>query len=125
MTLGRLASHIAEAPIWFQYTLTTDGWDTSNKYVAFEGNDAQQIISHYSKGLEEAKKLLSETSEEALEKNWSFRSGDKVIFEMPRKEVLRNFFFNHQVHHRGQLSVYLRLLNIAVPGMYGRSADEK
>ena len=125
MTVGRLASHIAEAPIWFQFALTTDSRDTSGKYIPFEGRDVQDIVSHYSKGVEEAKKLLSGMNEEALEKNWSFRSGEKIIFEMPRKDVLRNYFFNHQVHHRGQLSVYLRLLNVPVPGMYGRSADEK
>ncbi|MEP7277503.1 MAG: DinB family protein [Bacteroidota bacterium] len=52
------------------------------------------------------------------------RRGAQVIYELPRKILLRNFMFNHLVHHRGQLSVYLRLLNIAVPGRYGPSADE-
>ena len=74
--------------------------------------------------LEEAVSLLESASDETLNALWTLRRGDYIFFQLPRKVNLRNFAYNHVYHHRGQLSVYLRLLDIAVPGMYGPSADE-
>jgi hypothetical protein len=59
-----------------------------------------------------------------LREQWTFRAGDKVFFTLPRMVAIRNMALNHLVHHRGQLSVYLRLLDVPIPGMYGPSADE-
>jgi len=67
---------------------------------------------------------LETASDDLLNNSWTFRRGEQIFFTLPRKVALRNMAFNHLVHHRGQLSVYLRLLNIPVPGMYGPSADE-
>jgi uncharacterized damage-inducible protein DinB len=74
--------------------------------------------------LAEAAATLQNAIDEVLNAQFTMRRGEKILFTLPRKVVLRNFAFNHLVHHRGQLSVYLRLLDIAVPGMYGPSADE-
>jgi uncharacterized damage-inducible protein DinB len=68
--------------------------------------------------------ILDEAAEEALAATWTLKTGDEVHFAMPKGVVLRSFVFNHTVHHRAQLGVYLRLLDIPVPGMYGPSADE-
>jgi uncharacterized damage-inducible protein DinB len=67
---------------------------------------------------------LQKASDEDIMTMWSFKRGEHVIFSLPRAAAIRNMSMNHLVHHRGQLSVYLRLLNIPVPGMYGVSADE-
>jgi len=68
---------------------------------------------------------LQDASDEILSQQFVVRRGEQIAFQMPRKVMIRNFAFNHLVHHRGQLSVYLRLLDIPVPGMYGPSADER
>ncbi len=72
-----------------------------------------------------ATKILESASDEVLNSPWKVRRGEQVMFQLPKKVALRSFTFNHIYHHRGQLSVYLRLLNIAVPGMYGPSFDEQ
>ena len=64
-------------------------------------------------------------TDEDFEKMWTLRRGEHIIFTMPKKVVIRSMAYNHLVHHRGQLSVYLRLLDVPVPGMYGPSFDEK
>lgn len=74
--------------------------------------------------LAEAVKLLETATDENLNSNWTFRRGEQIMFQMPKKVALRSFAYNHIYHHRGQLSVYLRLLEIPIPGMYGPSADE-
>jgi uncharacterized damage-inducible protein DinB len=74
---------------------------------------------------QKAKAALSGASDEEFGKMWTLRNGEHVIFTLPKGVVLRNMVFNHIIHHRGQLSVYLRLKDVAVPGLYGPSADEK
>ena len=126
MTLGRLASHLAELPFWMRATIENAELDFA-KYprIPFKGETTEQIVNEYNKRIEEATKILEIATDEQLNAIWTMRNGEKIFFQLPRKIVLRNFVFNHQVHHRGQLSVYLRLLNVPVPGMYGPSADEK
>ena len=68
---------------------------------------------------------LENTSDEDFEKKWTVKMGEKILFQLPKKIAVRSWGFSHTIHHRGQLSVYLRMLNIPVPGMYGPSADEK
>ena len=71
-----------------------------------------------------AKAILAETSDEIFFTDWTMRNGDQVYFTMPKVAVMRSFVMNHIIHHRGQLTVYLRLNDIPVPGMYGPSGDE-
>ena len=74
--------------------------------------------------LDESLRLLQSTSDESLKQNWTLRNGEHIFFTLPRMVAIRSLALNHIVHHRGQLSVYLRLLDVPVPGMYGPSADE-
>ncbi|HXC07198.1 MAG TPA: DinB family protein, partial [Bacteroidia bacterium] len=70
-------------------------------------------------------KILEAASPEEFMKDWTLRQGEKIFLTMPKAGVLRGFVFNHTVHHRAQLGVYLRLLNIPIPGSYGPSADDQ
>ncbi len=82
------------------------------------------VLKEFDENLAKGMEALQSAGNENLMTRWKLRVGDHVIFEMPRISVVRSMVFNHIIHHRGQLSVYLRLLNVPVPGMYGPSADE-
>ncbi|KAA9035878.1 DinB family protein [Ginsengibacter hankyongi] len=125
MTIGRLATHIANIPIWFDRIINADEFDfaTANfNTEKLENTDA--ILQLFDKRIDDAVRILESASDETLNALCTFRRGDHIFFQLPKKATLRNFSYNHLYHHRGQLSVYLRLLDIAVPGMYGPSADE-
>jgi uncharacterized damage-inducible protein DinB len=83
-----------------------------------------QVLANFEKNLAAARAALSGTNDEHLMKPWSLKMGGKTILTMPRVAVVRNFVLNHNVHHRAQLGVYLRLNDIPVPSVYGPSADE-
>jgi uncharacterized damage-inducible protein DinB len=125
MSLGHLASHVAEILGWLTVTLTTDEMDfaTSN-YKPFTPGTTGELVEFYEQKLKEGTEALAATSNEELMKHWKLRSGEHLIFDLPRIAVVRSFVFSHLIHHRGQLSVYLRLLDVPIPGMYGPSADE-
>ena len=126
MSLGRLASHIAELPIWLNMAIEQKELDgASNQYVRFNGESTEAIIKMFDERIDSGIKALRTATDETLDQMWTLRRGEQVIFQLKRKVVLRNLVFNHLIHHRGQLSVYLRLLDVPVPGMYGPSADEK
>jgi len=91
---------------------------------AITAESNEQLMKIFEDALAANIATLESASEDSLNDMWSFRRGEHIFFTLPKKVVLRNMAFNHLVHHRGQLSVYLRLLNVPVPGMYGPSADE-
>lgn len=128
MSLGQLVSHLAEIPGWVDFTLQTAELDLQPpggdpyKPVYFE--TVEEALAAFDKGCEDAKAALAKTSDAALAENWSMLFGGHVIFTMPKAAVMRTWVINHMVHHRGQLSVYLRLLDIPVPSIYGPTADE-
>ena len=125
MTIGRLATHIADLPAWFGRIISVDEFDFATAVFNRETKEnTEAILQLFDKRLGEAVRVLEAASDETLNAVWTLRRGDQILFQVPRKVNLRNFAFNHVYHHRGQLSVYLRLLDIAVPGMYGPSADE-
>jgi uncharacterized damage-inducible protein DinB len=125
MTIGRLATHIADIPIWFDRIINANEFDFATAVFNRETKEnTEAILQLFDKRLEEAVGILESASDETLNALWTLRRGDHIFFQLPRKATLRNFSYNHIYHHRGQLSVYLRLLDIAVPGMYGPSADE-
>ena len=125
-SIGYLASHIANIPVWTGRIIEADEFDFGKtNFTTPQGVSAEDIVEKFDKNLADAIKILEATSDDELNKPWSMRNGDHVFFTTPKKVNLRNFLLNHVVHHRGQLSVYLRLLDIPVPGMYGPSADEK
>lgn len=125
-SLGRLASHVAEAYEWVADTVNTDGFNFAEiEYKPPVVNSKAELLQLFDANLKKATDALKGvSSEEIWGRIWSMRQGDHVIFEMPKVITLRGMVFNHIYHHRGQLAVYLRLLNKPVPGMYGPSADE-
>ena|ERR1700694_3932585 len=125
MLLRRLSVHIAELPGWIPLTLQTTELDLAQrKYEPTAVGSTEALLALHDKKLEEAVTALSSASDEDLMMPWTLRMGDRVMFTMPRIAVIRTITLNHIIHHRAQLSVYLRLLDVPVPGMYGPSADE-
>jgi uncharacterized damage-inducible protein DinB len=124
MSMGRLAAHVAELPSWTAHALSLDELNLDSNYKPWTPGSRAELLAKFDESAAEARKLISGVSDSELQKTWTLRSGDRVIFSMPKYHVLRSTCLNHLVHHRAQLGVYLRLNNIEVPGMYGPSADE-
>jgi uncharacterized damage-inducible protein DinB len=123
MIMGRLASHIAEMPTWATSGITLDSLDVSG-YKPFEPKSTAELLQAFDQNVAGARTAIAGVSDEALMKSWSLKRGDVTLLSMPKIAVVRSFVMNHIIHHRGQLSVYLRLNDIAVPSIYGPSADE-
>jgi uncharacterized damage-inducible protein DinB len=125
MALGRLATHIAELPRWITMTLNTDELDLLHpNWKTSKITTTEELVALHDESIREAVEALKKASDETMMNKWTLRRGEAVFFTMPRISVVRTMSMNHILHHRGQLSVFLRLLNIAVPGMYGPSADD-
>jgi uncharacterized damage-inducible protein DinB len=122
-SLGELASHIAGIPGVFIAALAKDEFDRL-KMKSPPATTAVEILNVFDEGTAGAVEWLNQISDDNLRQSWRYKYGDRTIFEMPRLAVIRGMGLNHMIHHRGQLTVYLRLLNVPVPGMYGPSADE-
>jgi len=125
MSLGRLATHVAEVPGWVTKAMTTDELDfAKTEYKAHVAATNEELVGILDKNLQEGVAALENATDEDFEKMWTLRNGEQVYFTLPKKAVLRTFAYSHDIHHRAQLGVYLRLLDIPVPGMYGPTADE-
>jgi uncharacterized damage-inducible protein DinB len=125
MALGRLTMHVIDMYHWVTLTINQDELDFAKSYNSPKFPDTnEELVEILEKNVEAAISVLEGTSDEELSKPWSLRNGEHIYFTMPKKVVLRDMCYNHITHHRGQLSVYLRLLNIPIPGMYGPSADD-
>jgi len=125
MTLGRLASHIAEMPIWATRIVHLSEYDfAAGGFMRLNLGSTDEIVEALDKNLAEAREAVAGAGDEALREKWTLRRGDHVIFSLPRIAVLRTMVLNHIIHHRGQLTVYLRLNDAPVPALYGPSADE-
>ncbi|HYG01404.1 MAG TPA: DinB family protein [Chryseosolibacter sp.] len=125
MTLKTLATHVAELPTWIGMALNTDELDfESNPYSPADLKTTQDLLDHFEKSLEDGRKHINAGREEVLDKPWTLRSGKTIFSVDPKRDVLR-MTFSQIIHHRAQLGVYLRLLNIPIPGSYGPSADEQ
>lgn len=126
MTLERLARHVAEMSEWATITVTEDELDFAKPITPNpEMKTTEELISFFKLKNDAAIVALEKTSDEELQKPWTLRRGEFIIFTQPKGKVLRDMVMNHIIHHRGQLSVYLRLLDVSVPGAYGPSADER
>jgi uncharacterized damage-inducible protein DinB len=124
--LGALAQHVANLPVWTKFTLTQDELDFAkpmDRPAPVE--TVEDLLARCDQQWADAKAVIEATTDEVLDSDWTMRAGDQIFFTRPKKEVLREFVFSHIIHHRAQLSVYLRLLDIPVPGMYGPTADER
>lgn len=125
MEMGRLAAHVAELADWAGVTLAQPGLDwASFTYTPPVYTTASDNVAKFEAKAKDARAVIAATSDAAFMEPWTMRKGEHVFFTMPKVAVLRNFVFNHIVHHRAQLSVYLRMHGVKVPGMYGPSADE-
>lgn len=125
MALSVLAGHVAEMPSWILDIVKDDELDFAKmEYTPPKPQSAQELVDLFNKNTEAAMALLKDTTNERLMGMWTLRNGEKVFFTLPRAVVIRDMVLNHIVHHRAQLTVYMRLLDVPVPGMYGPSADE-
>lgn len=129
MTLGRLAMHVAQIPMWTEPTFNQTELDLMPAPDAPAGKwspeNREELLATFEKGANTARNALENAAEASLPELWTLKWGDQNIFTLPRVAVYRSFVMNHLIHHRAQLSVYLRLLDIPVPGLYGPSADEQ
>ena len=128
-SMGWLATHVANLPGWVTMTLEKDSLDLApagqppqrTKPV----DSREQLLAKFDENVAAARKALEAASDEAMRQPWSLLQNGQTIFTMPKAAVLRSVVFNHLLHHRGQLTVYLRLNDIPVPALYGPSADEQ
>jgi uncharacterized damage-inducible protein DinB len=124
MSLGRLASHVAELPSWAAMTLDTELLEMDGSHKPFIAGTRAELLDFFDKNVSDARAKLQAASDEDWMKTWTMRFKGKQVMSMPRVAVMRGVVMNHLIHHRAQLGVYLRLKNVEIPGMYGPSADE-
>jgi uncharacterized damage-inducible protein DinB len=128
MTLGRLAEHLAELPQWVGATVLDSSLDlaTARRPEGYQPPATRAaVLTMFDQNVAAARGVLAGRSDAELMAPWSLLRGEQAIFTMPKAGVLRAFVLNHIVHHRGQLSVYLRLRDVPLPSIYGPSADEQ
>src|SRR5260370_26738900 len=122
-SLGQLAVHIASVPGSVSAIAVQDTTEAPN-FSQAETKSRQEVLDTFSKGLESAKDTLKKMDDARLMSTWTLTKNGKVLMSIPRIGFIRSILMNHNYHHRGQLSVYLRMLNVPVPSIYGPSADE-
>jgi uncharacterized damage-inducible protein DinB len=126
-SLGELAIHIAALPHWVTWILESDSFDTAppggDAYSAPKFMTVEGAVATLDENVAKARRAIAAASDADLMKPWSLKHAGKTSFTMPRVSVLRTFLLNHMIHHRGQLSVYLRLRDVPLPSVYGPTAD--
>ncbi|MCP5110846.1 MAG: damage-inducible protein DinB [bacterium] len=128
LSLCNLVGHIANLPSWTLVALNNDTFDMAppgeEPVKSPVPDSTEQALEFFDKNVAEARAAIESASNERLAGNWTLLSGGKTILTLPRIAVIRSFVMNHLIHHRGQLTVYLRLNDVPVPSIYGPSADE-
>jgi uncharacterized damage-inducible protein DinB len=127
MTLGRLAEHLAELPQWVGVTVGQSEFDMGTArrpegYASPQSRDA--VLAMFDANVASARSALAAKTDAELMAPWTLLKSGQAMFTMPKASVLRSFVMNHIVHHRGQMTVYLRLHNVPLPSIYGPSGDE-
>lgn len=125
--IGKLAMHVATLPLFGQYIMEDEGMDLANptrKQADMTFRTRDILLATLDASANAARKALASATDEHLAQKWPFKWGEMTISDDTRSRTYRVMFFNHLIHHRAQLSVYLRLNDVPVPGMYGPSADE-
>jgi uncharacterized damage-inducible protein DinB len=125
MSLGQLSLHLAAVPGTVSGILRQDSFDASKaNFQPQSPQSLSEVFATYEQSIRDAEQFFTEMTDQKAQANWRMTLGDKEILVQPRISVARSIILNHWYHHRGQLSVYLRLLDVPVPVIYGRSADE-
>lgn len=127
VTLGRLAEHLAELPQWASITMTQSSLEmTTPRPDGYQSPATRNaVLAMMDANIAKARVDLVGKTDAEFMAPWTLRAGGKEVFTMPKAAVMRNFVLNHIVHHRGQMTVYLRMLGVAIPSIYGPSGDEK
>ncbi len=123
MSMGYLALLVAEIPLWVKY-MVTDGEIDFVTFKHFAPKTTKELVDHFEENMEAARKALKATNDEALQDPFVLKANGQVLYSAP-KIIDIGTTLNHWVHHRGQLTVYMRLNDIPVPSIYGPSADDK
>ena len=123
-TLSDLASHVASIPNHGANILTTPEMDVASRQPQPPKDSATELLEAFDAGVARLKSAVAGTDAAKLREHWTMRMGPRVLVSEPRTLLMRLMVINHLVHHRAQLGVYLRLLHVPIPGMYGPSADE-
>jgi uncharacterized damage-inducible protein DinB len=124
MSLVALSTHVATIPGWGVPTLTAPELDLGAQNQNTAAASRADLLARFDKNVAETRAALTGKTDAEMMATWSLKHNGQKLFTMPRVAVWRGFVLNHLVHHRGQLSVYLRLNDVPVPAMYGPSADE-
>jgi uncharacterized damage-inducible protein DinB len=126
-SLGQLAGHIAHIPHWVDAILQNTVYDIQSAGDTRPKNPPTlaDLVAQFDKNVAAARSGIAATGDSEMMAPWTFKSGGHVVFTLPRAAALRSFILNHMIHHRGQLSVYLRLKNVPLPSIYGPTADEQ
>ena len=125
MTLGRLATHIAEIPGWVGSIVEKNEFDAgAGGYTPATIDRVAEITALFDRNVAAVTETLKRQSNERLLAGWQLKKQGQRVVEMPRMGMIRSLLMNHLIHHRGQLSVYLRLQNVPLPSIYGPTADE-
>ena len=124
MSLGTLAQHVASTPGAIASSSIPDSYAVEDFKQDPDPTSTEEILKNHEASMATARTVLSDLDEAKAMATWSMTAGGKPMLTLPRIDWIRTYMLNHWVHHRGQLSVYLRELNVPVPAMYGPSADE-
>jgi uncharacterized damage-inducible protein DinB len=124
-SLGELATHVAALPIWGERVIKHDEFDLAgNTPRPGRFTTTTALLDLFDQSVTAARAALTGAPDSLMAQPWTLKAGPKTVFSLPRATAIRSMMMNHHIHHRGQLTVYLRLLDVAIPGMYGPSADE-
>jgi len=124
MALGQLATHVANIVWWGEVTLDKPEFDAGGQPQDAPAASRAELLAKFDKNVAATRRSLAGKSDGELMAPWSLKNGKQTFFTMPKAIVWRSFVMNHLVHHRAQLSVYLRMNDVPLPAMYGPSADE-
>jgi len=125
MTIGKLAGHLAGIPFWCTATLDATELDLDTMPMQPTPATRADLLAVFDAKVAKARAGLAAASDPELLAPWTLKKGGQVFFTMPRISAIRSFVMNHSIHHRGQLSVYLRLNDVPLPPIYGPTADEQ
>lgn len=125
MSLGELANHIVELHNWVEWVINRSEFNFHTDYTPSTIEQIDDLILVLKERFEKNKELLEQVGDTVFSEIWTLKAGEHVIASLPKSAALRFIVTNHLIHHRGQLTVYMRMLDIPVPGVYGPSADDQ